>query len=303
VGAVSQHLTKNVARRAGTDFRLPTQEELDALEAFQLSLGRSQDLDLSALAFREPAAQSGMNLFRTQGLCFICHSEAGARSPANPRFNNVNVDQGVERRPETFALGIPPDAGFGKSAKFAADGSFEGFGDGRFNVQTLIEAADTAPFFHNNSAATLEDAVRHYTTEAFDPELAGFAAGLRPQLDESQVRDVAAFLRVLNAAENAREVRKRLAYVRDNRSPANTPLLDLALADLADAAEVLAQPGRTLGGAQAQHNLATLRQLVQQTRAHPESSRAAYAAIAVSWADEFVRALFSANPNGEFLTD
>jgi cytochrome c peroxidase len=303
VGAIAQHLTQDVARRVGIDFRLPTQEEADALEAFQLSLGRSKDLALAALAFHEPAAQNGMNLFRSQGLCFICHSEAGARSPANPRFNNVNVDQGVERRPETFALGLPPDAGFGKAAKLAADGTFEGFGDGRFNVQTLIEAADTAPFFHNNSAATLEDAVRHYTTEAFDPELAGFAPDLRPQLDESQVRDVAAFLRVLNAAENVREVRKKLAYVRDSRSTANSALLDLALADVNDAFEVLAQPGRTLGGAQAQHTLATLRQLVQQTRAHPDGDRAAYAAIAVSWAEAFLRALFSANPNQEFLTD
>src|SRR5262249_35654539 len=158
--------------------------------------------------------ESGKTLFRTQGLCNICHSNAGARSPSNVRFNNVSVDQGVERRPETFALGLPPDAGFGKTEKLAADGTFEGFGNGRFNVQTLIEAADTAPFFHNNSAATLEDAVRHYTTEAFVPELAGFASFLRPQLDESQVRDVAAFLRVLNAAENVREVRKKLTYVR-----------------------------------------------------------------------------------------
>src|SRR5262249_40212776 len=29
VGAIVQHLTKNVQRRVGTDFRLPTQEELD----------------------------------------------------------------------------------------------------------------------------------------------------------------------------------------------------------------------------------------------------------------------------------
>lgn len=39
VGAVIQHFTKTLDRVAGVDFRLPTVEELDALEAFQRSLG------------------------------------------------------------------------------------------------------------------------------------------------------------------------------------------------------------------------------------------------------------------------
>ena len=35
------------------------------------------------------------------------------------------------------------------------------------NVPPLIEAADTPPLFHNNAAATIEDAVRFYTTDTF----------------------------------------------------------------------------------------------------------------------------------------
>ncbi|HSC86544.1 MAG TPA: hypothetical protein VLC09_04710, partial [Polyangiaceae bacterium] len=158
VGAIVQHLTRDVARRPGVDFRLPTQEELDQLEAFQLSLGRSREINARTLAFAEPAAESGKQLFNTQGLCFVCHDNAGARSAGPAIFNNVTLDQGVERRPETVALGLTPDGGFGRSD------AGHGFGNGEFNVQSLIEAADTAPFFHNNSAATLEDAVRHYTT-------------------------------------------------------------------------------------------------------------------------------------------
>jgi cytochrome c peroxidase len=302
VGAISQHLTTDLARRPGTDFRLPTQEEADALEAFQLSLGRSKEIDARMLEFREAAAENGKRLFNTQGLCFVCHNNAGARSAGPAIFNNVNLDQGVERRPETLALDLPPDAGFGKAPRFDANGAFLGFGNGEFNVQSLIEAADTAPFFHNNSAATLEDAVRHYTTPAFDPIPAGFSAETRPQLDEQQVQDVAAFLRVLNAVENARQVKSRLVYVRDHRSPSNTALLDLALADAEDGLEVLEQPGRRLS-TQAHHALRTVRQLIVQTRAQPESHRAAYAAIAVQWCDEVVRGAFSANPNGEFLSD
>jgi hypothetical protein len=46
VGAVIQHFTKTLGRVPGVDFRLPTEEELEALEAFQLSLGRQSDLTL-----------------------------------------------------------------------------------------------------------------------------------------------------------------------------------------------------------------------------------------------------------------
>ncbi len=45
-GAVIQHFTKTLNRVAGVDFRLPTDAELDAMEAFQLSLGRQKELTL-----------------------------------------------------------------------------------------------------------------------------------------------------------------------------------------------------------------------------------------------------------------
>jgi hypothetical protein len=54
-GAVMQHFTKTLARLPGTDFRLPTPAELDAMEAFQRSLGRQADLDLTALLLVSPA--------------------------------------------------------------------------------------------------------------------------------------------------------------------------------------------------------------------------------------------------------
>ena len=45
-GAVIQHFTKTLSRVPDVDFRLPTEAELDALEAFMLSLGRQEDLTL-----------------------------------------------------------------------------------------------------------------------------------------------------------------------------------------------------------------------------------------------------------------
>ena len=46
MGAVIQHLTKSLNRVEGVDFRLPTDDELDALEAFQLSLGRQEEVNI-----------------------------------------------------------------------------------------------------------------------------------------------------------------------------------------------------------------------------------------------------------------
>ena len=37
--AIAQHATRTLKRRAGADFRVPTDEELDALAAYQLALG------------------------------------------------------------------------------------------------------------------------------------------------------------------------------------------------------------------------------------------------------------------------
>ena len=48
------------------------------------------------------------------------------------------------------------------------DGIPDSFGNGRFNVPPLIEAADTAPFFHNNLSQTVENAVLFYVDAPFN---------------------------------------------------------------------------------------------------------------------------------------
>ena len=60
-GAVIQHFPKTLARVPGIDFRLPNDEELDALEAFQLSLGRQDDLELP-LSLKGVVASRGQEL-------------------------------------------------------------------------------------------------------------------------------------------------------------------------------------------------------------------------------------------------
>ncbi|MBI3258565.1 MAG: hypothetical protein HYZ54_03655, partial [Ignavibacteriae bacterium] len=80
-GAVIQHFTKSLNRVPGVDFRLPTDEELDAMEAFQLSLGRQTELSLP-LPLKGDVAKRGQAIFldNSLGKCNICHSNAGANA-------------------------------------------------------------------------------------------------------------------------------------------------------------------------------------------------------------------------------
>jgi mono/diheme cytochrome c family protein len=198
-GAVIQHFTKTLNRIPGVDFRLPTAEELDALEAFQLSLGRQKELVLP-LQLRGTVAKRGQDLFLspTVGKCFRCHGNAGANVP-NPiggRSGNLNFNTGVENLPDQpqdlTGERVPDDDGFGTP------------GDGTFNTPSLVEAADTGPFFHTNAIETIEGAVAFFNGAAFNNSPAGRAVG-GIVMDGTQVVEIAAFLRVINALENIRE--------------------------------------------------------------------------------------------------
>lgn len=204
-GAVIQHFTKTLNRIPGVDFRLPTAEELDALEAFQLSLGRQSELKLP-LPLKGTVAKRGQELFNspTEGKCFACHFNAGANAdPAifGQNAGNLNFNTGVEDLPDQPARltgeRVPPDDGFGTP------------GDGTFNTPSLIEAADSGPFFHNNSIETIEGAVGFYDGESFNnspaAELIRNATGSGIELDGTQIVEIAAFLRVINTLENIRQ--------------------------------------------------------------------------------------------------
>jgi mono/diheme cytochrome c family protein len=215
-GAVIQHFTKTLARVPGVDFRLPTDEELDALEAFQLALGRREEIALP-LPLASAVALRGQAIFNSpaEGKCFACHFNAGANGAPQvfgPGAGNLNFNTGVENLPDQPAdlLGEknPPDDGRGTP------------GSGEFNTPSLVEAADTPPFFHNNAVATLEGAVAFYNGEAFASSPAGQllaqATGSGINLDATQVDAVAAFLRVVNAIENIRQSTGMLQAKADN---------------------------------------------------------------------------------------
>jgi hypothetical protein len=237
--AVQQHFTRTLNRVAGTDFILPTDVQLDNMEAFTLASGRLNELNLANVRLTNAAAQAGRARF---GFCSGCHSEAGA----SIRFGfNININTGVERAPDPSQTTEPHprDGGFGAAVAFNfdcdGDRTLDCFGNGSFNVPPLIEAADTEPFFHNHSAATLEDAVAFYATEA------AFQGNPIP-LSQTDVRDIAAFLRVLNAAFNsAISIQRNTAALTLEKSRGTgtretvNMLLALSNSEATDAIEVL----------------------------------------------------------------
>lgn len=260
IGAIMQHFPKTLARKEGVDFRLPTDEELDALEAYMLSLGRASDPDLDSMYFSSPIVQRGRELFHSKemgtGQCKGCHFNAGANSSTT--LANGNRDTGVENMPDDPARLVwsptPVDGGFGFDERddcgFGSEHNC--YGNGEFNMTTVIEAADTAPYFHNNSVNTLEEAIAFYNSRAFhnspgaepaDPSDPTSICTRCIQLESTQITAIALFLRTLNVMENIRssndlDNKARALFAAGQKSDA-LDMLKLAIADTEDAIEVM----------------------------------------------------------------
>ncbi len=242
IGAVTQHFTRSLARVAGRDFRLPTEHQLDSMEAFQLSLGRSTDFNLSQMTFLDANVQTGRTLFingtgnpNAGGTCGFCHTNGGALSGGQ----NLNFDTNVEgvAHPARSVQDFPKDGGFGQSAN--PDGTF---GNRTFNIASVVEAADTAPFFHNNVVNTLEEVVEFYSGPAFNgPAVPAFA---RFDFTQTQVEQIADFMRAVNVVQDIdiarRELREIMANTRDPIAEQNTRLRT-AQEEVGDSIDVLRQ--------------------------------------------------------------
>jgi len=255
-GAVRQHFTKTLNRIPGVDFRFPDDEELDAMEAFQLSLGRQGDPKLNSLILKDSNASTGQTIFvngtgnpAAGGKCLTCHFDAGARNNNNGvAGTNRNFSTGVENLPKPPGMaGIPRDGGFGTASVnppgcMGAPSPNCGFGNGSFNTPSLVEAADTGPFFHNNIIDNIEDAVDFFNGPEFNTAFI-ISIGANIQLDPTQVAQVATFLRVINALESVREaIQFENSSFSSNFDSAKTPLM-VALAQIEDAIKVLDEKG------------------------------------------------------------
>jgi cytochrome c peroxidase len=243
-GAVIQHFTKTLQRVPGVDFRLPTEAELDALLAFQESLGRQSDPALPLL-LKGTVPRRGQDIFldNTLGKCNLCHVNAGANANLGAgNLGNIRVDIGVEALLDSPAgltgEAVPPDGGFGASPNPIPQ---LGFGDGSFNIPPLVEAADTPPFFHNNAIATLEGAVAFYNSDAFNNSRGARQIGGGIHLDTTQIEAVAAFLRVINALENIDSaIRLQRSALKSRNAARRARFVARSAGEIEDAIEVLA---------------------------------------------------------------
>jgi cytochrome c peroxidase len=268
--AIAQHAPATMAREAGADFRVPTDEELDALAAYQLALGRQENFDLRTVELTSALASTGKTLYLDTGRlfepghknCNTCHFNGGGTIAAsfdptviidtNPTGFNIASPTNANEIPLALTLGLPRDGGFGQvPTVFGSFGNTEDlpppFGHveiEEFNSPPLVESADTGPFFHNHAEASLEAAVAFYGSDAFKKSGVPLLIPIDISADPSdpEVQAIAAFLRVLNALENIRsaiEVAERgrtMTRVADLRD-----LAGLSLAETVDGLEVLSQ--------------------------------------------------------------
>ena len=179
IGATKQHFTKNIGgdpdnipRVTGVDFRLATQEELDAMEAFQLStfVPQRQDFDLNRFLTTD-AQRRGRELFFGAAKCSQCHggtvlsdaTDALVAALGEPRGGgkNLSFNTGVVNLPINFG----DNGGFGPLPKI---GVGEPENTRKFSTPSLFNVRNTAPFFHDNSVATLREAVAFYDSVQFN---------------------------------------------------------------------------------------------------------------------------------------
>ena len=273
--AIAQHAPKEIGRERGVDFRVPTDEELDALAGYQLALGRQEDFDLPSLALNSALASTGKTLYLDTGNlgeaghknCNACHFNAGGTAAmsfnpqtpgfpdadASPRGFNMTAETNANEIALALSLGLPRDGGFGQVptvfGSFGNTHDIPGLGhlelEG-FNSPPVVESADTGPFFHNHMVSDLESAVAFYGTPAFQTSVFAtppvLPVSISADPDDPEVQAIAAFLRVLNALENIRSAINVAERGRTmTRADDMRDLAGLSLAETIDALEVLSQ--------------------------------------------------------------
>lgn len=248
-GAVKQHFTKSLNRQAGVDFRLPSEHELDAIEAFMLSLGRQQPAaDITRYSMTDERAERGRLNYMGEGLasgvpCNACHFNGGANTDPNFDFPAGLTPAAFEQTNRSFAPRgeelLDQHADLVDEASNPFDDGF-GHATNLFNVPPVIEAADTSPFFHNNAIGTVEGMVAFYATQRHlkNGEVLPPIVGL----NGAQLVNVAAFVRVLNADENARSAIELISNAkRLNNRKDKAVNISIARSQIHDAIEVLQQ--------------------------------------------------------------
>lgn len=161
-----------------------------------------------------PAARRGLELFIGKAACNECH-----RGPvlSDNEFHNIGVPQVYDEYTPVVDEGrfedIPPllrsawngagqysadpEAG---AAKLATAIPEDESTKGQFRTPSLLNIAETAPYFHNGSARSLEDVIWHY--DMGGGQMGGFAGSMDSKMEQldltnAEVGDLIAFLQSL----------------------------------------------------------------------------------------------------------
>lgn len=208
-----------------------------ALAAFQETLvsGRSpfddfRDAhsrgDFSSMKKYPEAAQRGLRIFVGRGNCSSCHvgpafSNGEFHDTGVPFFIKGGADAGrhggirkLEANPFNL-LGAYNDDRSGVSAIKTRQVDLQHRNFGEFKVPSLRNVAQTAPYMHNGSLATLADVVRHYSEIDPDRLHSDGEALLKPlRLTTAESADLVAFLESLTETASALAPRRPSAACR-----------------------------------------------------------------------------------------
>ena len=124
--------------------------------------------------------KEGHTLFMGKAGCAVCHTPVLFTDAHMPAYHNVGIGMDAES----------PDLGRANATEKEAD-------NGKFKTPTLREIVHTAPYFHDGSVASLEEAVRIMASGGIanpnkDPLL------MDKQLTDDEIQKIVAFLGALS---------------------------------------------------------------------------------------------------------
>jgi cytochrome c peroxidase len=167
--------------------------------------------DHAAIARYPAAAQRGLKLFVGRAQCSVCHAgpllsngefaDIGIGFFLRPGAVDPGRHEGIRKLKASpyNLLGRWNDDSTRRTATSTRHVAAEHRNFGEFKVPSLRNVADTGPYMHDGSVATLRDAVRHYSELDPDRVHADGATLLQPlKLAPAEIDDLVAFLRTLS---------------------------------------------------------------------------------------------------------
>lgn len=132
------------------------------------------------------AAMRGAELFTAGAGCATCHSGVLF---TDRKYHNVGIGMDAEE----------PDLGRGRVTEEAVCSTTEDEPcEGAFKTPTLRDISKSAPYFHDGSVATLEEAVRLMASGGIENPWIDRDELMDRELDDGQIADLVAFLHTLD---------------------------------------------------------------------------------------------------------